>query len=109
MEPAHKVEQAAVSQVKNNVIDKTFLIKIDEHENVPVYASITCFLIASLYKPLMRKQMIQEALKAFRRRDPNDCNGQKLRVLHGNQIRDYHFLWVVQDEEAISFMFPEDF
>lgn len=92
-----------------NIIDKLPLIYIDNYENVPIYSSITCFFISKLYRPLHKQHVVTLALKALRTADSNDGCGQKLRVLTGSKASDYDRLWVVQDDEAVILMFPEDF
>ncbi len=108
MQTAKQVSEAQLNSAKNSVIDKSLLLRIDHHQNVPIYTSITCFLIAKLYKPLQRQHMILDAVRAFRNRDPRDGCGQKLRVLRSRNNKDYDFLWALQDEESIVLVFPED-
>lgn len=82
------------------------LMKVDEYLNIPVYATLSCFFVAGLYQSSKRCGVIQKAVEALRRPDANDGCCQKLRVLP--EAEDYECLWVVQDEERITLMFPED-
>jgi|GEM_PF-4950846 len=107
MQTAKKI-QLVQDDFARNAIDKTAFLKVDECFNVPIYASVTCYFIAKLYEPVQLQHMIFEAHKALRTRDPGDAAGQKLRVLVGGPAKDYGYIWAVQDEEAITLMFPED-
>ena len=83
-------------------------MKIDEYFNIPVYTTLNCFFLAGLYRPSGRRRVMFEALRALRMPDRNDGCCQKLRILQGRKEDDYECLWVVQDEESITLMFPED-
>ena len=104
-------------QVAQQIIEETYcfpklkgalFMKVDEYFNIPIYTTICCFFLAGLYKPSRRGRVILEAVKALRMPDRNDGCCQKLRILQGRQEDDYECLWVVQDEESITLMFPED-
>ncbi len=89
-------------------IDKTLLLKVDDYGTVPVYASVTCYFIAKLYKPLQRQQLILKALKAFAKQSRHDRDGRQLRVIRPIATTDYSCLWALRDDEAIILVFPED-
>jgi hypothetical protein len=85
-------------------------IEIDEYDGVPIYASISSYIIGNLRHPLIRHLMIIEAMVGLNRAGMHDASKDRVRVLRSRRrTDDYEFMWVVRDERGITFMFPEDY
>ena len=102
MQTAQKMNETNYGMIYTNEL----LLWVDEYSGIPFYASMNAYLIAGLYRPLQKRRLFLEALKALRTRDASDGCCQKLRILPTGP--DYETLWVVQDETSITFKFPED-
>ena len=82
------------------------LLKVDEYSGIPFYASLNAYFTTGLYRPLDKRRLFLEALNALRTRDASDGCCTKIRKLKPGP--DYETLLVVQDENSVTFRFPED-
>ena len=100
-----QIATAMESYTQKDAIDESQLLKVDEYCGVPVFASLACYFVAALHRPIERLKVVHAALKALQR--PREKNGQ--RVVRGTAEDDYEQLLVVQNDNCIALLFPEDF
>ena len=94
---------------RDQAVKDGVLIELGIIGSTPVYATTNCFYRAGLDNPLQRIGVVLEAIEALKKQDVEDTSVMKLRVLHKGIAADYECLWVIQDCEAITIMFPEDY
>lgn len=90
-------------------VEDGILVELGRCGDLPVYATTNCFFRAGLDNPLQRRGVILEAIHELKKPDPEDDGYRKLRVLHKGIAADYECLWVIQDGQGITIMFPEDY
>ena len=105
MQTATAMNSYARNNAMQDAIDESLLLKVDDYFGVPVFASLACYFVAALHRPIERLKVMHAALKALRR--PGENNGQ--RVVRGTADDDYEQILVVQNDNGIALLFPEDF
>ena len=78
------------------------LIKVGMSGNYPVVFTSNLFYDGFKDKE-EREKLVNKGLAALKMPDPEDTPDMKLRVLEKNKI------WVIANEQAITFMKPEDY
>ena len=94
---------------REQAVEDGMLVELGNVGKTPVYATSNCYYTAGLDNPLQRYGVVLEAIEALKKCDIEDTSVMKLRVLHKGIAADYECLWVIQDCEAITIMFPEDY
>lgn len=86
---------------KEQAIQDGILIKVDYLSNTNLPVTFTSNLFSDVKDHY--NDIIKKGLDLLNKKDPEDDDNYKLRVIEKNQI------WVIANSEGVTFMKPEDY